>query len=72
MAVMRPPFFLCNFLAENVGAGSARPVLCKKKNAVAFSLFCFPAQRKKLSDASCDGIEMGIDISLVFFNTTYP
>jgi len=30
------------------------------------------AQRKKFSDASYDDIEMGIDISLVFFNTTYP
>ena len=30
------------------------------------------AQRKKLRDASYDDIEMGIDISLVFFNTTYP
>ena len=30
------------------------------------------AQRKKLSDASYDDIEMGIDICLVFFNTTYP
>ena len=30
------------------------------------------ALRKKLRDASYDDIEMGIDISLVFFNTTYP
>ena len=30
------------------------------------------AQRKKLRDASYDEIEMGIDICLVFFNTTYP
>ena len=30
------------------------------------------AQRKKLSDASYDDTEMGIDICLVFFNTTYP
>ena len=30
------------------------------------------AQRKKLSNASYDDIEMGIDISLVLFNTTYP
>ena len=35
-------------------------------------LMLFKAQRKKLSDASYDDIEMGIDISLVFFNTTYP
>ena len=30
------------------------------------------AQRKKLRDASYVDIEMGIDICLVFFNTTYP
>ena len=30
------------------------------------------AQGKKLRDAFYDDIEMGIDISLAFFNTTYP
>ena len=29
-------------------------------------------QRKKLGGYSYDDMEMGIDISLIFFNTTYP
>ena len=76
----QPASKLAQFLGSGMGLTALRLSIplrssCSRlqETPSAFNLlFFFSAQRKKLRDASYDDIEMGIDISLVFFNTTYP